>query len=95
VRELRNVIERAMILTTGDAIILESLPYDIRVAGARIVPDAEDEATLSLKRACRDLEKSLIIKALNRTGGNRSQAATLLKISYPSLLQKIKDYGIT
>ena len=95
VRELQNVIERAMILRTGDAITLESLPYDIRVAGLRTIPDAEEQATLSLKRASRDLEKNLIMKALNRTGGNRSQAAALLEISYPSLLQKIKDYGVT
>ncbi len=36
VRELQNVIERAMILTTGDAIDLDSLPHDIRSAGAAI-----------------------------------------------------------
>jgi len=95
VRELQNVIERAMILRTGDAMTLESLPYDIRVAGFRMAPDTDEEATLSLKKACRDLEKNLIVRALNRTGGNRSQAAALLQISYPSLLQKIKDYGVT
>ncbi|MEJ2716260.1 MAG: sigma-54 dependent transcriptional regulator [Deltaproteobacteria bacterium] len=95
VRELQNVVERAMILTSGGAITLESLPYDIRVAGAPVVIPGNDEATLSLKRASKNLEKALITKALNRTGGNRSQAATLLEVSYPSLLQKIKEYGIT
>lgn len=95
VRELQNVIERAMILTDGDTLTLDALPYEIRIAGARAIPDEdEDEVTLSMKRACKDLERALIMRALNRTGGNRSQAATLLKISYPSLLQKIKEYGL-
>ncbi|MBI5238621.1 MAG: sigma-54-dependent Fis family transcriptional regulator [Deltaproteobacteria bacterium] len=95
VRELQNVIERAMILTVTDAITLESLPYDIRVAAAKIPDFAAPVETLSLKKASKELEKSMISRALNRTGGNRSQAAAALEISYPSLLQKIKEYGIT
>ncbi len=95
VRELQNVMERAMILTAGDSINLESLPYDIRMATAKVPVCVEGEETLSLKKASRDLEQSFIRRALNRTGGNRSQAATLLEISYPSLLQKIKEYGIS
>jgi two-component system, NtrC family, response regulator AtoC len=95
VRELQNVVERAMILTADDSINLDSLPYDIRTATAKVPVRTEGEETLSLKKASRELEQNLIRRALNRTGGNRSQAATLLEISYPSLLQKIKEYGIT
>jgi two-component system response regulator AtoC len=94
VRELQNVIERAMILTTTDAIDMDSLPDDIRASGFAI-PEFIGEESLSLKRAYKQLEKSLITKALNRTGGNRSQAAAMLEISYPSLLQKIKELGVT
>ncbi len=95
VRELRNVVERAMILSSGDTITLDGLPYDIRAAGSPAIQETSPgEETLSLKKAARALEKTLILKALNRTGGNRSQAAGLLEISYPSLLQKIKEYGI-
>jgi two-component system response regulator AtoC len=94
VRELQNVLERAMILTAGDSIKLDSLPYDIRVGTAKVTVRAEGEETLSLKKASRELEQNLIRRALNRTGGNRSQAAALLEISYPSLLQKIKEYGL-
>ena len=94
VRELQNVVERAMILTTDNSITLDSLPYEIRVSGARVICYTEDEESLSLKKACKDLERNLILRALNRTGGNRSQAAALLEISYPSLLQKIKEYGL-
>jgi two-component system, NtrC family, response regulator AtoC len=94
VRELQNVVERAMILSPGDAISLEELPEDIRKVDMGAVPSQDEETSLSLKRASRELERTLIVKALNRTGGNRSQACALLEISYPSLLQKIKDYGI-
>jgi two-component system, NtrC family, response regulator AtoC len=95
VRELQNVVERAMILTLGDAITLECLPSDLRVfdRGGPILQ--ADEETMSLKKASKVLEKTLITRALNRTGGNRSQAAQVLEISYPSLLQKIKDYGLS
>jgi len=94
VREVQNVVERAMILTSGKSITLDSLPYDIRASRNRMPFYEEDEGALSLKKACKDLEKALIVRALNRTGGNRSQAAALLEISYPSLLQKIKEYGV-
>lgn len=94
VRELRNVVERAMILGSGDIISLEAFPDDIRRVDVGAAPSYEEETSLSLKRASRELERTLIVRALNRTGGNRSQASVLLEISYPSLLQKIKDYGI-
>ncbi len=92
VRELQNVVERAMILADGNVITLECIPHDIRTSAAQVpvLPSAEE--TLSLKKASKILEKNLIARALNRTGGNRSQAAQILEISYPSLLQKIKEY---
>ncbi len=95
VRELQNVVERAMILATGDSISLENLPQDIRSAGRKIRNLWEDEETISLKKATKDLERVLITKALNRSGGNRSRAAELLEISYPSLLNKIKEHDLT
>ena len=95
VRELQNVVERAMILAVGDSIDLDSLPYDIRMATAKTPICVDADEILSLKKASKELERSFISKALNRTGGNRSQAAALLEISYPSLLQKIKEYGIS
>jgi two-component system response regulator AtoC len=95
VRELQNVIERAMILCAGSQITLDCLPHDLRLLGAPPAALSDENDNLSVKRASRSLERNLIIKALNRTGGNRSQAAELLEISYPSLLQKIKDYGLT
>jgi len=48
----------------------------------------------SLKAAQKALEKKFITKALKATGGNRTRAGQLLKISHPSLLSKIKTYKI-
>ena len=43
----------------------------------------------------RELEKIMIARVLAKTGGNRSQASRLLEISHPSLLSKMKQYGLT
>ena len=49
----------------------------------------------SLKAARRELEKVMIARALEKTGGNRTQAGRLLEISHPSLLNKMKQYGLS
>ena len=52
------------------------------------------EGDLSVKRAARALERELILRALERTDGNRTHAARLLELSHRALLYKIKDYGL-
>lgn len=95
VRELRNVTERAVILAVDEVITLDCLPQDMRTEGPTVTgPAIAEDGELSIKKAVRELEKTLILRALNRTGGNRSQAAMMLEISYPSLLQKIKEHGL-
>ena len=49
---------------------------------------------LSIKKTARFMEETLIRRALEKTGGNRTAAAKLLEISHRALLYKIKDYGI-
>jgi two-component system response regulator AtoC len=91
IRELENVIERAMILTRGDRLSTRDLPSNIvTTSGLR----AEADDSLSLKRARRALEIDLIRQALRATGGNRTHAAKRLDISHRALLYKLKDYGI-
>ncbi len=98
VRELENVVERAMVLTEHDTIRVEDLPPSV-TAGKHVhaapppVPDV-DENCLSIKECSKALERDLIIKALKKTGGNKTQAAQLLEISLPALLYKIKGYEI-
>jgi two-component system response regulator AtoC len=87
-------MERAIVLSDGPLIREEDLPDAVR-AGAAAAPAAvTPEATLSVKRATRDLEERLIRAALERTGGNRTRAAELLELSYRALLYKIKEYGL-
>ena len=91
VRELENVIERAMMMTRGDRITARDLPRGIVAPSA---PDGEADDGLNLKRSRRALEIDLIRLALRATGGNRTHAAKRLGISHRALLYKLKEYGI-
>jgi two-component system, NtrC family, response regulator AtoC len=93
VREMENAIERAMILSPDCRIGPESLPPEIR-NGARLPGEIFTGNELSIKKAARLLEADLIRRALQKTGGNRSQASRILEISHPALLSKIREYGI-
>ena len=90
VRELENIIERAMIFAdseligTGDLDLRSSLQ---RKTAPSLVPDVE---ALSL----RDMERNAIIRALQRWEGNRTRAADELGISRRTLINKIQEYGI-
>jgi len=88
VRELENYLEKALIFSHGETLTLP--PLRLRQSSAAGF-NAEE---YSLKVASRRLEEEYIRKALARTDGNRTQAATLLEISLRSLMYKIKEYGI-
>ena len=90
VRQLENAVERALLLCDGGEITPDLLPPDVLNS-----PQVSEEASdLSIKRRTSILERDLIRRALSNTGGNRSQAARLLEISYKTLLYKIRDYGL-
>ncbi len=93
VRELENVIERAVVLCEGTRITTGDLPSKLLdpVDPSKIIL-ASDE--LSIKKMQRFMEKTLIARALEKTDGNRTQAAKLLELSHRALLYKIKDYGL-
>lgn len=93
VRELENVIERAMVMANGSTIEREDLPSYLQPQEETVEYLTDDE-NLSIKQASRKVEKMLIRKALEKTGGNRTQAAKILEISHPALLYKMKDYGL-
>lgn len=93
VRELENVIERAVILAEGDYITVEQLPETLmKTVREPVISVGEGE--FSIKKASEALEKELIKKALQYTGGNRTRAAKLLEISHKALLYKMEEYGI-
>ena len=93
VRELENVIERAVVLAEEKVLLPEDLPPEL---GIKSETDKIDDFLngYSLKSAKKTMEKKLIVRALQSTGGNRTRAAKLLEISHPSLLSKIKTYDI-
>jgi two-component system response regulator AtoC len=97
VRELENSIERAIVLCEGSQIEVDALPERLRrasLAASTTPPDEPADDDLSIKRASRRSEESLIRRALQKTRGNRTRAAELLEISHRALLYKIKEYGI-
>jgi two-component system NtrC family response regulator len=83
IRELKNVLERAAILTDGNEILPEQLPYDIQ---------QQNPATNSLSLA--DVEKTHIQKVLQHTKGNKTETARLLGIGLTTLYRKIEEYSI-
>ena len=96
VRELENAIERAVILCDGETITQEhfvlSTQTSFETADSPLLKDDTLEAVA--KKALRRAETQRIVSVLKETKGNKSKAAEILRVSYKTLLTKIKDYGI-
>lgn len=97
IRELENVISRAIInMKTGESIIekkhLPSFVGGYFEEKLRIVNS--ENLNLPLKSLIEETEKEAIISALNKTGGNKHEAARILGISIRNLFYKIKKYGL-
>ncbi|SMO46718.1 sigma-54-dependent transcriptional regulator [Fodinibius sediminis] len=92
VRELENIIERAVLLSDNDYLLLEDLPSAIRE-----VADSEtmEMDTDTLDRAVRVFEKHHIQSMLRRTEGNKSEAARLLGIDPSTLYRKMERLGLS
>ncbi len=87
VRELENSIERGVILMRGEYLDTDGLPMAIqRWADSHEPADVPEPSTL------KEAEKALILKTLEETGGNRSEAARRLQITRKTLLNKLKSY---
>ena len=94
VRELENIIERAMIFSDSTTIDVKDLDLRSSVAKESVREreiQSSVEGTLSLK----ELERSAIISALQRWEGNRTKASEELGISRRTLISKIKEYDIS
>jgi len=94
VRELRNLIERALVLSGGGVLDVAHFPLD---AGAMAVVPAANETELGdldLDRAVAEVEARYIREALRRSGGNKTRAANLLRVSERTIWNKVKRYGI-
>lgn len=89
VRELRNVVERSMIIADGKRLTLSDLPFEMQQLalgpdGGRVYSDFD----------LANMEKLHIQKVLHYTGGNKTEAARLMHIGLTTLYRKIDEYGI-
>ncbi len=94
IRELENVIERALVLGSGDVLDVDALPPDLRSP-----PDVVDiaveipESGLDLQATLDQIEQRYIHLALTRTGGVQTRAAELLRVSFRQLRYKLQKYA--
>ena len=90
VRELENVIERAVILATGEYVSERELPLALQqereVSGQ--APEVSQSGNLE------EIEKQAVLNTLEQTGGNKSRAARILGITRATLHKKLKKYGL-
>jgi len=93
VRELRNVLERAVILAGEGVIRREHLPPGFAGLPNRLVETASGEVTLRPGVTVEEAERQLILMTLKHTGGNRARCAELLGLSVKTLFNKLKQYN--
>lgn len=89
VRELQNIMERAVVMCSGGVIMPGHLPPDMLDAPLHVMRVGERQP-MTLE----DLEREHIVWTLEHVGGNRSMAARLLGIDRASLWRKLKRYGL-
>ena len=107
IRELKNTIERAVIIADGDTIYRESITNKLNTALVEYAPEPSSPemsfggqtvvpqtAIGDMKDVLSNYEKNIIIQALKRVNWNQTKAADLLHLPRRTLVSKIKKYGI-
>ncbi len=93
VRELENIIERAVLLCDDEIISEEFLPEEIKsapAAGSVSVPPGG----VDFEKLIEETEKAYLLKALEKANGVKTEAAKLLRLTFRSFRHKLKKYGI-
>lgn len=94
VRQLENVIERALTLASGDELDADAFPDLVSTTQRDVPVDTFPEEGLDLEAHVGNIERRLVSQALERTQGNRTEAARLLGISLRSIRYRLAKYGI-
>jgi transcriptional regulator with AAA-type ATPase domain len=92
IRELKNEIKRVSILSEANTITSEDLSSSIKQFFTN--KQTDDEKSKSLKDAVTDLEKTMIVDALEESNGNKQKASKILGVTRQGLTKKIKRYGL-
>jgi len=87
IRELKNIMERAVILATGPQLSVDSLPIELQLINYK----PQNLSAFDLA----SVEKLHIQRVLNHTRGNKTETAKLLNIGLTTLYRKIDEYGLT
>ncbi|MEG6522122.1 sigma 54-interacting transcriptional regulator [Desulfotomaculum sp. 1211_IL3151] len=90
IRQLKNVIERMVILTEGDTVSEKSIPDSLKTGNLQ----EQVTATTGLASVTEQTERELIIRTLKQVNGNRSEAARMLGIPRSTLYYKMHQLGI-
>ena len=91
VRELENIVERAVIMARGEMITPMEFPENLKELDLEL---KEARINIAAGRSLKEVEKEMILRTLDETGGNRTHAADILGISRRTLQLKLKEYGI-
>lgn len=92
IREVKNIIERSVILTDSDELTLENLPNDLQnlLSTDTLPPNSKQLSAFDLASA----EKLHIQKVMNYTNGNKTRTAELLNIALTTLYRKLEEFKI-
>ncbi len=94
VRQLQNIVERAVTLSEGDALGPETLPATLRGEPAAPSGDVQLPAGFNLERFLDDSERRYLLAALKRTEGVKTRAAELLGLSFRSFRYRLAKHGL-
>ena len=89
IRELRNLVERMVVLSRGKLLDVKDIPVLVREK------TCDGEVRINTDLTVDEMEKRMVVQALEKTGGNRTKAAEKLGISRRTLHRKLNQYGIT
>jgi DNA-binding NtrC family response regulator len=92
VRQLRNVIESAVVFCQGEEITTADLPVEVRESSTISTSGTPVQVAAGEPRSMADIERHAILETLERTGGHRAKAADLLGIGLRTLQRKLKEY---
>ena len=94
VRELENTIERLVILASGDTISIEHVPDSLKtfIPCPELIPSEIPETGLNMEELLENAERTLLRKALEKSGGVKTEAARLLGLSFRSFRHRLQKY---